>query len=154
MKEYNTALELNVIEDPFTACNKLPDCKLIFMSQNHTYPIAAWWKKMLHVQNSNPIILGNKVKFSSFYVIWSKTLCCDPFFLEVASQNYHATKTGQLLTAKPNQASRLHFLTYWWGSSVIFINHCSQYYKKGPHRFTHDMTFQTFAKCAKSINMW
>ncbi len=29
------------LEDPFTPCNKLPDWKLIIMSQNHTYPLAA-----------------------------------------------------------------------------------------------------------------
>ena len=45
-------------EDLFTPCNMLPDWKMIFMSKNHTYLLAAW-------SEMNPIIMGNMVKFST-----------------------------------------------------------------------------------------
>ena len=42
------------VEDPFIPCNKLPGWKLIFMSQKHTYALAAWSEKCLPSQIQIP----------------------------------------------------------------------------------------------------
>ncbi len=68
-------------------------------------------REIFHVPRSNPIKLGNMVKFSTFFIAWSKILCCGPRFLEVMSQNYQAAKTGTLFTAQTNQAAMLDFFT-------------------------------------------
>ena len=41
------------------------------------------YRKMRQVLNSNPIILRNKVKFNTFFLPWSKMLCCGPIFGEL-----------------------------------------------------------------------
>ncbi len=80
-------------------------------------------RKILHVPRSNQMKLGNMVKFSTFFIAWSKMLCCGPRFLEVVSPNYQAAKSGRLFTAQTNQAAMLDFshLVKW---SSIRLRRC------------------------------
>ena len=70
------------------------------MSPRSHISLSCLIRKKLHVPNSSPIIFGNKVKFSTFFIAWSKSLCWGPIFLEVASQNYQPAKTGRLFTSQ------------------------------------------------------
>ena len=77
--------------------------------------LSCFIRKMLHVKNLNPFILGNKVKFNTFFIPWSKSLCCGANLLQVASRNYQAAETWGHLTAQMNQAAMLDFLSLWGG---------------------------------------
>ena len=102
--EVTTTSSLHVI-----SCLIGSDCHV----PNAHVPLSFLTRKTLNLPNSNPIIFENKVKFSSFFIAWSKMLCCGPNFSEVVSKNYQVAKTGRLSPAQMNQAAMLDFLTKW-----------------------------------------
>ena len=83
------------------------------------------------------------MKFSTFFIAWSKILWCGPNFWEVSSQNNQAAKTGRLFTARANQAAMSDFLTEWRGP----LSSCQMYKSGYPRLVIHHQYMPCLIGC-------
>ena len=102
-------------EDPFTPRQKLPDWKLDFMSQSHTYPLPAWSQKMFHA----PVKMENMWKFSLLLLPDQDCCAVGQSFWKLRPKIIRQLRQEGHLWAKTNWVTMLDFINYWKGLHVL-----------------------------------